>query len=170
MPQRSHSPKGYPPNGQSGTRSGSPMGSTGASTMLNTTLKMTQTSTSSSRARSQDKVVGEIRNIQVLGVIGTKVVVAYQGQGSVTAFVGNEHSLEMKEVGDGAGREKYHKYGGGKNFRYAEYEIPSLPTSIVVIGKTSGCDMINKPVREAHVRAQISPSGHVTKCHHQLLS
>lgn len=139
---------------------------------------------------------GEIRNIQVLGVLScgaevsdtksvsfkgtdkvpdmvrlsTRLVIAYQGQGSIKAFVGTAHSLELREVGNGNGSEKYHKYGGGRNFRYAEYEVPPLPTTIFVTGCTDADPALKKPVREAHVRAKISSSGQVEKCQHQLHS
>lgn len=135
------------------------------------------------RSRSQERAAGEIRNIQVLGcrsdvksqdkdlyVTIHYLLIAYQGQGGVRAFVGTEHSLELKEVTDSSKLGKYQKYGGGRNFRYAEYEVPTLPTTIVVVGSTEADGMVRKPAREAHVKAQISQSGHVTKSHHQLMS
>jgi len=166
------SPNGVPINSLDATQ--------GSSTTLNTTLKVTgSTSSSATRTRSQEKVNGEIRNITVLGCIANRLVVTYQGAGGVRAFIGTAHSLELKEVGDGNGSEKYHKYGGGKGFKYAEYEVPNLPTTIVVVGNTDGVPWKNcedltksmrKPAREGNVRAQISTSGHVTKSHKQLLS
>jgi len=119
---------------------------------------------------------GEIRNIQVLGIIGERVVIAYQGKGRVRAFIDHAHNLELPEEPEMVGplREKYHKYGGGKNYRYAEYKKPSLPVNIVALGDTEQENPevggVRKPSREAKVRASISLSGHVTKSHHELLS
>lgn len=91
------------------------------------------------------KESGEIRNIQVLGIIREHLVIAFQGSGRVRVFVNNEHSLELPETNRMHNTspfgidwtKKYRKYlHNSRAMRFAEFEIRSLPMQVLVIGET----------------------------------
>eukprot|EP00931_Biecheleriopsis_adriatica_P010361 TRINITY_DN111438_c0_g1_i1.p1 TRINITY_DN111438_c0_g1~~TRINITY_DN111438_c0_g1_i1.p1 ORF type:complete len:269 (+),score=37.95 TRINITY_DN111438_c0_g1_i1:53-859(+) len=143
---------------------------------------------------SKQKLSGEIRNIFVLGIISGRLVVSFQGSGRVRVFVNNEHSLELEETGRSdamtststlklsrmSGDEeivdkpvgidwtkKYGKYViNSRSLRFAEFVLPSLPASVLVIGDTmpteGKLDPTVKPVTESRTLAKVSVSGHVT--------
>jgi len=117
--------------------------------------------------KSAAKNSGEIRNIHVLGIIGGRLVVSFQGCGTVRVFVNNEHSLELEDVGTGEYNKKYSNYViNAKGLRYAEFYLPSLPAAVCVIGDTHPVkDQMNpavKPIAEARSLAKVAVSGHVT--------
>eukprot|EP00929_Paragymnodinium_shiwhaense_P112166 TRINITY_DN80424_c0_g1_i1.p1 TRINITY_DN80424_c0_g1~~TRINITY_DN80424_c0_g1_i1.p1 ORF type:complete len:312 (+),score=27.52 TRINITY_DN80424_c0_g1_i1:139-936(+) len=127
------------------------------------------------KSHRHDKVLGEIRNIRVLGMIGESLVVAYQGKGRIRTFIDNGSSLELQEIGDGENkRDKLTKYVDGHNhvFRFAEYAKPNLPTKILIMGHSEpdGESLLKKPPREAVTKARVAVSGHVTHCQSFLLS
>eukprot|EP00927_Polykrikos_kofoidii_P049323 TRINITY_DN43397_c0_g1_i1.p1 TRINITY_DN43397_c0_g1~~TRINITY_DN43397_c0_g1_i1.p1 ORF type:complete len:254 (+),score=23.63 TRINITY_DN43397_c0_g1_i1:117-878(+) len=117
----------------------------------------------------KDKIQGVIRNLKVLGIIGEKLVVAYQGNGRVRTYLHNGSSVELQPTGDGEdNRKKYCRYVDAHNhiYRYAEYNKPPLPTKVLVIGETSvdGASVTQKPRQEATTRARVTVCGHVTDC------
>mmetsp|Transcript_103137 Transcript_103137/g.183261 ORF Transcript_103137/g.183261 Transcript_103137/m.183261 type:complete len:257 (+) Transcript_103137:87-857(+) len=138
------------------------------------------------QSKGAAKNSGEIRNIHVLGIIGGRLVVSFQGCGRVRVFVNNEHSLELHEEGKGEYNKKFSNYViNAKGLRYAEFQLPSLPASVLVVGDTnptlpptspgrsSSHELRNtdkmiptvKPIAEARALAKVSVSGHVTSQH-----
>mmetsp|Transcript_144785 Transcript_144785/g.464033 ORF Transcript_144785/g.464033 Transcript_144785/m.464033 type:complete len:212 (-) Transcript_144785:23-658(-) len=114
-------------------------------------------------------VKGEIRNVKILGIIKGMLVVAYQGCGRVKLHVENEHSLELEEVGDRHCQPRYEKFIHGKDHRFAEFEAPRLPCSVLAIGCTdiraeaspdNGAPT-RRPPHEGRTKAKLSVSGHV---------
>ncbi|CAE8587660.1 unnamed protein product [Polarella glacialis] len=113
------------------------------------------------------KLAGEIRNIHVLGIIGSRLVVSFQGQGRVRVFLNNEHSLELLEDPSGRSSARFGKYVNNcKSLRFAEFLPPSLPTKVLAMGNTApSSDQLGptlSPVHEARVLAKVAVSGHVT--------
>lgn len=60
--------------------------------------------------RADEGSRGEVRNIKVMGVVGGRILVAFQGQGRVRVYLENEHSPELKDIGDGEWHSKYEKF------------------------------------------------------------
>lgn len=107
-------------------------------------------------------VGGEIRNMQVLGIISGRLVVAYQGQGKLRVFLDNQHSLELAELSNDVDAEAehtlipsssgatlarstsnaskgrdYRKYVPvHSEYRFAEFQAPPLPANVLVLGAT----------------------------------
>lgn len=113
---------------------------------------------------------GEIRNIKVLGVIAGKLVVAYQGQGKVHVYLENGSTLELEEMAPSGNERKYAKYLDAHNrtFRYAEYQVPPLPSSILVRGETEPSPehevgVTRKPAHESFTKAHVSVCGQVSR-------
>lgn len=140
------------------------------------------------------KIKGEVRNIHALGNIGGHMdngqwvghlVIAYQGQGTVRVWVGDQHTLELPLMIDletefSKREEKYRKRvhdiklkDGSSDMRFAEFEIRKLPANLVIVGATepaaaSGVDLhapAAKPVQETHIKAKLSCCGQVTDVH-----
>ncbi len=102
-----------------------------------------------------DYMNGPIRNIYVYGVINNRIIVAYRGSGSVLAKAENKGLL--KEYLDTNYHIQNQKYGD-KNCRYAEFQLPPLPSLVLFEGQTipqSGRVNTNKPAVEYWVRARI---------------
>ncbi|CAE7473848.1 ANKRD17 [Symbiodinium natans] len=108
------------------------------------------------------KTSGEIRNIQVLGIIHGNLVVSFQGSGRVRVFVNNEHSLELPETNRLGSTspfgidwtKKYSKYIiNSHGLRFAEFSLKALPAQILVVGETAPSDEklipAAKPIIEA---------------------
>lgn len=125
------------------------------------------------------KESGEIRNIQVLGIIREHLVIAFQGSGRVRVFVNNEHSLELPETNRMHNTspfgidwtKKYRKYlHNSRAMRFAEFEIRSLPMQVLVIGETETSEAklipATKPIMEARTVAKILVSGYVETQRH----
>mmetsp|Transcript_32290 Transcript_32290/g.85257 ORF Transcript_32290/g.85257 Transcript_32290/m.85257 type:complete len:257 (-) Transcript_32290:185-955(-) len=134
---------------------------------------------------------GEIRNMQVLGIISGRLVVAYQGQGKLRVFLDNQHSLELEEIqgseeagghggtllpdskalgrSKGGGRD-YRKYlPAHSEFRCAEFQAPPVPATVLVLGETEASAVSadatgppRRPTLEARLKAKVTVSGHVT--------
>lgn len=103
-----------------------------------------------------DFLNGPIRNIYVYGVINNIIVVAYRGSGNVIAKADSKGYL--KEYLDTNQQIQERKYGD-KNCKYAEFELPPLPTVVLFEGQTipqSGRVNTRKPAVEYWVRARIN--------------
>lgn len=131
-------------------------------------------STGSLVRRRGDRDSGRIRDLQVLGVFTERLVVSYQGQGCVEVSLG-DRGVPLLEL-----EEEWHpsdcksQKGRRCNCRafYAVFEVPPLPASIVVLGRTQptwSCwdarGPLVKPSHEAHTKARIAASGHVVRHH-----
>lgn len=118
-------------------------------------------------SREDARLKGEVRNIKILGIISGRLVVAYQGGGSVRVFNANESSLELEEVGDGQWHSRYQQFIQGRDHRFVEFRAPPLPTSILAVGCTEAEDDVSeapcrRPAHEARSTARLSVCGQVT--------
>lgn len=103
---------------------------------------------------------GPVRNIRVLGVIKGRLAVAYQGNGKVRTCIDVASSSELIEKArTDWGDPKYHQLlQDSHKYRFAEYAVPPLPTTVV----SQACTCAEqKPRQESRARAKIGASGQV---------